>query len=176
MILREKILLGLVGVSAIGAVIVYAPALLSPPAAASTRTPIDFPALVAKVQQNLKEGESTNREKRVLAAATTEWVRNPLRDRPLVLEEQKDLSAPLAEFVVPLPEYVGYLNIGGKVIAIIDGQDYRAGEMIEGGEFQVSQIHSDHIELLRRGATDPVNVPLEKPQLTGKQQSKGETQ
>ena len=51
--------------------------------------------------------------------------------------------------------------------AIIDGLDYRPGEAILGGEFQLFQIYPDHIELLRSGATDPVDVSLEKAQITG---------
>lgn len=176
MILREKILLGLVGATAIGAVISYLPALLSPEAAASKRVPIDFTALITEVQVSLKEGESTDREERVLAAATTKWLRNPLRERPLVVEEQIKPLAPPPEYVAPLPKYVGFLGIGDQLIAIIDGEDYRPGDAIKGGEFKLSQIYPDHIELLRRGASDPVNVPLEKAQITGKPKNTGEPQ
>jgi hypothetical protein len=65
-----------------------------------------------------------------------------------------------------LPKYIGYIDTGLKVIAIIDGNDYRPGEPLLGGEFQLLSIYPDHIELLRRGASDPVDVPLEKPQIT----------
>jgi hypothetical protein len=167
MILREKIILGLAVIASIGAGISYAPALLSPTAAVSKRVPIDFTALIEKVQVSLKQGESKDREERVLATATTKWLRNPLRERPLIVEERIEPKAPPAEYVVPLPKYVGFLSIGEQLIAIIDGQDYRPGEAIEGGEFKLSQIHPDHIELLRRGATDPVQVPLEEAQITG---------
>ncbi len=168
MILREKILLGLVGVTAVGAAIVYLPALLGSPEAKTKRVPVDFPALVNKVQLNLKKGEPTSREKRVLGAATTGWLRNPLRQGPLVVDVPVTPLAPPPEYVAPLPEYIGYLNIGTQVIAIIDGQDYRLGETLKGGEFRLSKIYPHRIELLRRGATDPVNVLLQKPHVTGK--------
>ncbi|MDB0056993.1 hypothetical protein OAG79_02430 [Akkermansiaceae bacterium] len=163
MILREKILLGLAGAATIGAGIVHLPALFSPPAAPSERVSIDFPTLTAKVKVNLDEGKATDREERVLAAATTEWPRNPLRERPLIIDDKIDPVSPSAEYVVPLPKYVGFLSIGDKVIAIIDGQNYIPGEAIEGGEFTLSQIYPNHIELIRRGANDSVNVRLEKP-------------
>ncbi len=172
MILREKILLGLVGVAAVGAVASYLPAILNPPAGVSARTPIDFSSLTVKVQTSLKKGESTSREKDILAAATTNWLRNPFRDRLLVVEEREEpvVAAPTAEYIAPLPEYVGFLSIGDRLIAIIDGQDYRAGEPIDGGEFQLLRIFSDHIKVLRRGASDPVDVPLAKPFINGKPQ------
>ncbi len=177
MILREKILLGLVGVAAVGAGVVYAPALFNPSVEASTRASIDFPTLISKVQLSLKEGESTDREKQILAAVSTKWLSNPLRSRPLVIEEQPEpVDAPPAEYLTPLPEYIGFLNIGEHVIAIINGQDYRPGETIEGGEFQLMKILPDHIKLLRRGASDPVNVPLEKPFVTGKSEGAAKLQ
>ena len=164
MILREKILLGLVGVAAIGAGIMYVPALINPPAAKSKREPVDFPTLRTKVQLNLKEGESTDREERVLAAATTKWLRNPLGERPLTIDPTVEPTTAPPKYVIPLPKYVGFLSSGNKLIAIIDGHNYSIGDAIEGGEFTLSQIHAEYVQLLRRGANDPVNVPLEKPQ------------
>ena len=158
MTLREKIILGLAATAAIGAGIYYASGLSSPAAASPKVVRTDFSPLIARVQVSLEQGELTDREERVLAAATTQWLRNPLRERPLLTQ---DTETP------PLPKYIGFINTGSQPIAIIDGLDYRPGEAIKGGEFQLSKIHPDHIKLLRRGATDPVDVPLEKAQITG---------
>jgi len=157
MTLREKVILGLTATAAIGAGLYYAAGLASPKAASPEPVRADFTALIAKVQVSLREGELTDREERVLAAASTQWPRNPLRDRPLLTQESE---------LLPLPKYIGFINSGRQPIAIIDGQDYRPGELIQGGEFQLSQVHLDHVKLLRRGATDPVDVPLEKAQIT----------
>ena len=110
------------------------------------------------MQASLQEGELTEREERILTAATTQWIRNPLRDRPLLTHNSES---------APLPQYIGFINTGSQPIAIIDGLDYRPGEAIQGGEFQLLQVHPDHIKLLRLGATDPVDVPIENPQRTG---------
>lgn len=176
MILREKILVGLVAAAAVGAAMTYAPAVFSPDAAESKRKPIDFATLSTSVQVNLKKVAASDREKRLLAAATTEWLGNPLRDRPLEAEEPDKPDFELPEYIVPLPVYVGYIRIGDKEIAIIDGQDYRPGETLSGGEFQLVQIYPDHVELLRRGAVDPVKVPLEEPTSLGNRRSGGEPQ
>jgi len=158
MTLREKIILGLTATAAIGAGLYFAFGLASPAAASPKRVRPDFSALIARVQASIRQGDLTDREERVLAAATTQWLRNPLRERPLL--KQDSASS-------PLPKYIGFVDVGSQPIAIIDGRDYRAGEAIQGGEFQLSQIHPGHIELLRRGATDPVDVPLEKAQTAG---------
>ncbi len=165
MTLREKLILGFVATAAIGGGLYYESALSSPTVASTELARTDFSALIARVQVSLQQGELTDREERVLAAANTQWLRNPLRERPLLTQNSE--STPLTQYVAPLPKYIGYINIGPQPIAIIDGRDYRIGEAIKGEEFQLSQIHPDHIELLRRGATDPVDVPLEKSQITG---------
>ena len=161
MTLREKIVLGLVATAALGAGLYYATGLSDPKAASTELVRTDFSALIARVQMSLKQGELTDREERVLAAATTKWLRNPLGERPLLTQNsESETESP------PLPKYIGFIDIGAQPIAIIDGHDYRSGETIQGGEYLLSRIHPDHIELLRQGATDPVDVPLEKAQMT----------
>ena len=165
MTIREKVILGLVATAAIGGGLYYASPLSRPTVASTELVRTDFSALITGVQVSLQQGELTDREERVLAAATTQWLRNPLRERPLLTPKSE--SSPLQQPIAPLPKYVGFIKIGPQPIAIIDGRDYRLGEAIQGEEFQLSQIYPDHIELLRRGATDPVDVPLEKSQITG---------
>lgn len=157
---REKIFLGIVAAAAVGAGVYYVSGAAKPSTAKPGPTRPDLAPLIASVQVSLKKGELTDREERVLSAAATPWLRNPLRDYPL-LTRRREADPEL------LPQYTGYIDIGSQPIAIIDGRDYRAGEMIEGGEFQLSQIHPDHIKLLRRGATEPVDVPLEQEQPAG---------
>jgi hypothetical protein len=158
---REKFILGLIAAAAIGAGIYYGVTMSSVLPASSKPVRTDFSALIAKVQVSVKQGELTDREERVLVTATTPWLRNPLRSKPLVWQGVGSSPA------TPLPKYIGFINTGPQPIAIIDGYDYRPGEAIQGGEFQLTHIYPDHIELLRRGATDPVDVPLEKPQTPG---------
>ena len=153
---RENIILGLTAIAAIGAGGYYAFNVSSPPPASTQPVQTDFSAIISTTQVNLKEGELTDREESILVSSTTQWLRNPLRSRPLL--SQGDSSA------TPLPKYMGFINTGPQPIAITNGRDYRPGEAIQGGEFQLAQVYPDHIELLRRGATDPVDVPLEKPQ------------
>lgn len=162
MTLREKVMLSLAVTAAIGGGLYSASGAFRPPGTATEVTPKDFTALIVKVQLNLEEGELTDRQERVLAAATTPWSRNPLLERPLVPQ--------ITESAPPLPKYIGFIDITSQPIAIIDGNDYRAGEAIKGGEFLLSQIYPDHIELLRHGASESIKVPLEKALTTGEPQ------
>ena len=155
---REKIILGITAIVAVGAGVYYVNAQSSEAATSAQSAPVDFTTLITKVQLDLKESDLTDREETILSAATTPWSRDPLRQQPLLSLDSESSGA------IPLPTYMGFINTGPQPIAVINGRDYRPGEAIQGGEFQLANVYPDHIELLRRGATDPVDVPLEKPQ------------
>lgn len=153
---REKIILGLTAAAAVGGALYYAFTSVDANPGALAAEQSDYTALITRVQVSLTQGELKDREEHVLAAATTQWLRSPLRSRPLVSLDDGATAA------IPLPEYTGFINTGPRPIAIIDGRDYWPGEAIQGGEFRVAQIYPDRVELLRRGARDPVRVLLEK--------------
>ena len=155
---REKILSVLVGIAVLGAGFNYAYKSFAQPDDLVKKSRVDHKTLMTTVQASLREGDSTRRERRVLEAATSPWARDPLRKNQLSPNDTSSKSQS------PLPKYFGYINTGSKIIAIIDGNDYRSGEFIPGGVFQVLKIYPDHIEILRRGASDPVDVLLEKPE------------
>ena len=157
---REKVILGITAVAAIGAGIYSAPSWLGQSTTIAEPVKKDFTALITSVQVKLKQGELTDREENILSAASKPWQRNPLRSQPLFPQGESDSG-------IPMPKYMGFINTGPRPIAIIDGRDYRPGETVQGGEFQVAQIYPEYVELLRRGATDPVDVPIEKPETEG---------
>jgi hypothetical protein len=158
---REKVLLGLSAAAAIGAAVSYAVPWSGTNASSPQVERTDFSALIAQVQVTLRQGELTDREEHALEAAVTQWLRDPLRPRPLVSS-----GSGMSEDI-PLPTYMGFINTGPRPTAIIDGRDYKSGESVRGGEFQVAGIYPDRVELLRRGASVPVQVPLETPQVRG---------
>lgn len=148
---REKTLIGICTVAAIGGVLFYALGFVGsnqerPPEAK------DYTALIAKVQKELKDGKLTSREEAVLKAATTELSRNPFRSGPV--------EGKVKNKNIKRPEYTGFLHVGGHSIAIIGGKDYRAGDLIEGGEFRLVSIFPNRIEVLLNGAKEPTSVPL----------------
>ncbi|MEN8785935.1 MAG: hypothetical protein ABF379_16370 [Akkermansiaceae bacterium] len=156
---REKILLGICVVAALGGMLSYALGFVGSNQE-NTAKAKDYTALIAEVQEKLKSAKLTSREKAVLQAATIELTQNPLRSGPVegkVKNQNQNLKR---------PEYTGFLRVGGHSIAIIGGVDYRAGDLIEGGEFQLISIFPNRIEILLNGAKEPTSVPLleEKPQ------------
>lgn len=156
---REKILFVLVGIAVLGAGLKYAYKSFAQPDDLVRKSRADQKKLMTTVQASLKQGNYTGRERRVVEAAISPWARDPLLKNQLSLNETSSKSQS------PLPKYFGYINTGSKIIAIIDGVDYQSGEFIPGGVFQVLQIYPDHLEILRRGASDPIDILLEKPEI-----------
>ena len=151
---REKVILGITALAAIGGGLHFAISPSGEQRSSSAAEREDFNELIAVVQENLRQGEPSDREEYVLATASTQWLRDPLRPRPL------ESTANGTTVEIPLPRYTGFINTGPRPIAVINGRDYRAGESVQGGEFQVMEVHPDRVELLRRGASDPVQIPL----------------
>lgn len=167
MILREKILLGLCGVTALGAGIYYVPDLLESDVKPVSKAATDYTSLFDSVQTSLRRGELTNREERILNTAASQWTSSPIRVLPLPPPPEKpveeDTSTDEPKIQIPFPQYIGYIRIGTHEVAIIDGVDYRAGDLIQGGEFKLFQILPDRIKVIRRGTASAVDVFLEKP-------------
>ncbi len=151
---REKIVLGLCGATTVGLCLFYALGSSDNPDPSTSER--DIASLVLKAKEGLAESELTDRETRVLYLAARQSLRDPFRSKPL----QFTRDEPKAE--LPLPSYTGFIDTGPEPIAIIDGLDYRPGELVSGGEFEVSGIAADHIRLLRRGAGVTFSVPIEK--------------
>lgn len=154
---REKIILGLTAVAAIGGGLHFVLTSAASDRASSQVERRDFSELITEVQETLRPSELTPREEYALATVSTQWLRDPLRPQPLRSTSNG------ATVEIPLPAYTGFINTGPRPIAIINGRDYRAGESIQGEEFQLIAIHPDAVELRRRGASDPVRVPLGQP-------------
>jgi len=159
MITREKITLGFCAAASLAAFLFYTIGLSGGPANYSVAVERDITTLVIKAKESLDKAELTDREERVLELAVRQSLRDPLRSKPV----QFSGDDPTPELL--LPSYIGFIDTGSEPIAIIDGLDYRVGELISGGEFEVSRIAADHVRLLRLGATDTFEVLIEKPQV-----------
>lgn len=152
---REKILAAFVGAVSVGGI---GDAMLFRDAEAPVEVKTaDFEPLITRFEAAVRQGEPEQREKNVVTAAATQWLRNPLRSTPVIaIGDERSVES-------PLPKYTGYIHVGPQPMAIIEGRDYRRTETVAGGEFEVFAIHADRVELLRRGATEPVLISLTQP-------------
>ncbi|MGC6425367.1 MAG: hypothetical protein ACON5H_00030 [Akkermansiaceae bacterium] len=150
---REKLLLGLCAVGAVGAALFYGVGILKMERQSSIKQK-DYSSLITQAQLGLKTGQLTAYEQATLKAASSNWPRNPMGQKVVKVEVEDD--------GIKCPPYTGFLQVGEVTSAIIGGNDYRVGQIIKGGEFRLIAISPDSIEILLNGANETLQVPIEK--------------
>ncbi|MGC6459141.1 MAG: hypothetical protein ACON4R_12345 [Akkermansiaceae bacterium] len=150
---REKILLGLCAVGAVGVALFYGIDILEVKRQSSIK-PKDYSSVITQAQLSLKTGQLTAYEQATLKAAGANWPRNPMGQKVVKVEVKNDR--------IKCPPYTGFVQVGEVRSAIIGGDDYRVGQIIKGGEFRLITISPSSIEVLLNGANETLEVPIEK--------------
>lgn len=154
---REKIIVALMTIAAVGAAVDF---LILPdstdPEADGTVEP---DTVITQVQGDLARLQLDPYRERILQRVSTEW-RHDLfgPEEPVTIDDFPD-DAPAPE--TGLPAFTGYFNINGKSLGIIDGQDYTEGDWLDDGSFQILRISSGDAELLPATGSETVIIQLE---------------
>ena len=159
---REKILVGLMLLSVVYGV--YILFLSSPQQKAILNDVNDQKALKAfiiKIDKKMSTGLSKN-QAYVLQKAETKWKQDPLiQIKPEVVEEKEE--SPQSEPVLATKiAYTGFLEMGNKRLAIINGMEYESGDILEPGGYTIRSISASRVVIAfpdRQNTT--MNLPME---------------
>ena len=100
-------------------------------------------SFISKVADKTKNSLSKN-EDYVLQKAQAPWKQDPLmRILPKISEEEEEENQPLE--LDSKIMYTGFLQMGNKRLAIINGIEYEIGDQLEPGGVIVLNIHPNHI-------------------------------
>jgi len=99
----------------------------------------------------LAAGKLTDRETYSIARAEAGWPWNPFH---ITLESQPEEALAITLL------YSGFLAMGGKRMAIINGQEYETGERLPEGDLIVREIHPDRVVVAMEGSKQTLIVPL----------------
>lgn len=93
------------------------------------------------------------KEKYILEAARVEWENNPF-------QRWTDLEEPLIpESHHPGPlEFNGYIEVGDRRIAVINGVEYQVGDELAQGGFWVRSISSNQVTIKSRNSNQAVTI------------------
>ena len=122
----------------------------------------DLKKLTADVIEEVDKAVLTKTEVFIIGQAGAEWKRDPfLKPGPPVKfrpdNGQAEVLAEELSFT-----YSGYLEMADKQLAIINGIEYKAGEMlINGGGYIVSSISPTRVVLELIGGRNMITLPLE---------------
>lgn len=95
----------------------------------------------------------TEMDKRVFELMKTSWGPDPFTLEPArALRPDPTTEAPFV--------YHGFLNVGGQLIAIVNGRELREGDFFPGSPFQVHHIMKDAIIFRRVPGQDTIRIPF----------------
>ncbi len=142
---REKIIVALMLIALLYGVYSF----VSPRPSQNPNVPADqrlagVKALSSQVAEDLKKDTLTETEKYVLERAEAEWPSDPF------LGEKLSSSPQSARGAGGLPSdfnYSGYVDVGRKRLAIINGMEYQVGEQLQSGGYIVQSIDPEKVVL-----------------------------
>ena len=100
-------------------------------------------SFITKVADKTKNS-LTEEEAYILQKAQEEWKQDPLMQiKPQISKAEKEARQPLVLDTKLL--YTGYLQMGGKRLAIINNLEYEIGDKLEPGGLIVRNIYPNHV-------------------------------
>lgn len=159
---REKITIYLMVISLVYGFYVF---FLEGPAErphAETISKLDtFTQFITNIAAMTKDGLSEI-DAYIIENISAKWTKDPL------LNTRKDNKYFSASSGIPevLKEitYNGYLQMGSRHLAIINGTEYETGEELEKGGFTVGNIYPNRVIIVLRGGKVKHSIPLEETQ------------
>lgn len=107
---------------------------------------------VNRINRLLTDGKISNAELLVLSRSNSKW-----HDSFITTQDDKPLPIPSID---PVPKYSGYLSIGDKTYAILDGNEYQPGEKLESSDYVVEEILPDNV-IIRKNNKKEIIVKIE---------------
>ncbi len=109
------------------------------------------------------------RDAYVIARAETDWQRDPFFERKayreMVSPPPPEKEAPKAAVAEPKKattfHYTGYMEFGGKKIAIINGVEYTLGEALETPGYVLKSIAADKVSIENNASRARIEIPLQ---------------
>ena len=163
---REKIIVVFAALALLyGVYIVFFEPKPQEPTFASAKKDLDtLNSFITKVATATKEGLS-EKDSYILQRAENQWRRDPfirIRKPKQAEEEQETIELTGPEFAIL---YTGYLEMGTLRLAIINGNEYEAGDRLGRGDYIVRSIsHTQVIVATTDGSKKLYIVPLQETQ------------
>lgn len=106
-------------------------------------------AFIAKVAEANQKGGLSDTDAYIIKMAEADWKQDPMLDIP---KKSAPKAAEPVKQAKPLPKldlvYTGYMEMGGKALAIINGMEYETGDMIEPDALLIRRIYPNKIEVV----------------------------
>ena len=114
--------------------------------------------LVSEISDVLRDDESARTEAYIADRAEEEWSNDPFSASNIFASEKTEGIAKNVEKDTLV--YSGYLEVGGKKTAIINGIDYQAGDELETNGYKVGRINSSSVTIMDKTSGEKIIIPF----------------
>lgn len=152
---REKILLASMGAAVLASAVYLLWPSQAPPSAEMTPQKLADSKKAAETQlQALERIKLTAREIHAVINSQQPWPRDPLAPKPA----EPDAPVDREKF-----HYTGFIRVGERKLAVINGREYQVGEQLEAGGFEVTEITPEAVVLQGLVRRNSVRIPYQDP-------------
>jgi hypothetical protein len=129
------------------------------------KRPEDLNQFVIAMASKITNKGTLDSEDYVVSKASAEWTQNPFREPgvPVKITKDSDLKTGPVEDSTRKTEffYSGYLKMGDRSLAIINGKEYEIDERLDPAGCFVRDIFPTWVEIGIKGKTDTIIIPLQ---------------
>ena len=123
--------------------------------------PDELNRFVIDLGKTLKSSELTKNDAFVLARAAKEWTKDPFLPPDLTVSSEASIDEEKLMVEDIDFSYSGYIDMGNRKLAIINGMEYEAGEALEQGVYIIKSISPVQVVIGASGGPQEVILPLE---------------
>ena len=113
-------------------------------------------SFITKVAEASKAGLSKE-DKYIIELAEAEWKQDPLVNVELKDRPESEIQKAKAATRVTIPDlevsYTGFMQMGDKKLAIINGMEYAAGDRLEQGDYILHSITPRRVVIVSSGSS-----------------------
>ncbi len=147
---REKIIVGLAAAAIIYGIYEYSAPFIrkffpSEPVVGEINSSEDLRLFMQNVTLTFSKNALSEADLGIIEQGQKRWKRNPFREKI-----KKEVDPAKIQPEIPVI-YSGYISMGKKRMAIINGMEYEVGDRLVSGDYVVLEITTDHAVISRPG-------------------------
>jgi hypothetical protein len=133
----------------------------------SVKQAVDMGTFITGITANLGKETASPPDAHMIKRAETPWLRDPFYERKsyrkLTVADKPVQAGSVATFAVEKSKfnYTGYLDMGSKEIAIVNGSEYVSGDALDVAGYVLNGIYPDRIVIYHTENRRTFDIPLQ---------------
>ena len=134
--------------------------LIAGPAAKKAKTeikPVEIASFVEALNNDFVKYKAAGADAYIVRKAQTEWSKNPFWERNSYREFAGNAAGSSTSRII----YSGYVDTGGKQMAIINGWEYAAGESLDMEGYVLKSVTPTRVLISNRNTGGELSIPIQ---------------